>query len=124
MNDITLISLMCLGLSCAVTLRMGARAADHPESDIFMEVSKFGTALSLIIVWVAVAGMFFGGLAILGLPITLGLCGIALAAAYLLPVGPDLAGLLHYQLLLAAVAMISTIIMLTGTVAIYEGALQ
>ena len=124
MNDATIISLMCVGLSCAVALRLGARAADHPDADIFLDVSKFGTALSLIIVWVAVTGMFFGGLAILGLPITLGLCAGALGLAFFLPAGPNLAGLLHYQILLAAIAVIATIIMLYGTVSIFEGALQ
>lgn len=124
MSDLTIICLMCLGLSCAAALRVGTRAADHPDADIFLEVSKFGTALSLIIVWVAVTGMFFGGLAILGLPITLGLCGIAVAAAYLIPAGPNLAGLLRYQIPIAAIAVISTIVMLYGTVSIFEGALQ
>ncbi|MEO1561860.1 MAG: hypothetical protein AAFR98_00355 [Pseudomonadota bacterium] len=125
MTDLTVILLMALALSCSVALRLGARAADHPDCEIFVhEVSKFGTALSLIIVWVAVAGVFFGGLALLGLPITLGLCAAALGISYFVPVGPELAGLLRFQFLFAAIAVISTIIMLTGTVATYERALQ
>ncbi|MEM9715741.1 MAG: hypothetical protein AAF826_04415 [Pseudomonadota bacterium] len=124
MTDVTATLLMALGLTCAVALRLGARAADHPDAQIFQEVSKFGTALSLIVVWVAVTGAFFGGLALLGLPLTFGLCGLALAVAYLVPVGPDLAGILHYQLLLATIAVIATIIMLTGTIAVYERAIQ
>jgi len=124
MSNLTVISLMALALFCAVALRLGARAADHPDAGIFLDVSKFGTAISLIIVWVAVTGAFFGGLALLGLPITLGLCAAALAAAYFIPAGPKLAGILHYQILLAATAVIATIILLTGTVAIYERAIQ
>ncbi|MEM9210508.1 MAG: hypothetical protein AAGA63_03410 [Pseudomonadota bacterium] len=124
MSDLTIALLMALLLSCAVALRLGARAADLPESTIFLEVSKFGTALSLILVWVAVTGAFFGGLALLGLPITFGLCGLALAVAFYMPVWPHMAGLLHYQFLFAAIAVIATIIMLYGTISIYEGALQ